>query len=459
MRLTHIQMPKRIGITAITTVAVAALSVPLFNWLPVEAANTAGASNVLVTVNATNTGAGNVGSNITAVSEDGNIVAFNSSATDLTSPAGPSAIRPYLRNISAGTTVRIDTSASGVVGNDSSQVSALSRNGRYAVFYSRATNLIDGTTIAPSGQPFYLKDLQTGVVSLLSDPSEPPRAANAGISGLSISDDGRYAFFRTKYAAYYIPGLRTGYADIIMLDRVKNTWALVNTPATGALQNVDVGAGSYGASKISCDGALMVFWSTATNLVPGYSGSGYHLYIADMRNGIHITDITPGATADSYAGQISCSGRYVTFITRDRTFVSPTPSGMDSDYHVVRYDRITGERQYVDSNSSGSFAPGVGFYSSVSDKGDTLVRYSTFATFGYKSRVYLKHLSDGSGTLETFQKNATTGAEYPYEDSSDNALLSSNGKYIVYRTKQTDSLGLTTSNGSIEQIVRTTTGL
>lgn len=146
---------------------------------------------------------------------------------------------------------------------------------------------------------------------------------------------------------------------------------------------------------MSCDGAFAVFQKDT------------EVMLSDLRRGTTVTVST--ATYDSTSPLISCNGRYVLYTTKNRTQITPTPSGMDTYYHLARYDRITGERSYIDSNSSNTFstaqlnwntgtseAPANQFKASISDSGDVV--------FSYNANTFLKHLSDGSGTLESIAK-------------------------------------------------------
>jgi len=84
------------------------------------------------------------------------------------------------------------------------------------------------------------------------------------------------------------------------------------------------------------------------------------------------------------------------------------------------------------------------FKASIADSGDIVFQYGT--------NVYLKHLSDGSGTLESVAKN-TLGAAV----NVNNGVITTDGKYIFF---QADPyvLGLTSSPSS-SQIIRTKSNL
>jgi hypothetical protein len=146
----------------------------------------------------------------------------------------------------------------------------------------------------------------------------------------------------------------------------------------------------------------------------------------------------------------------VLYATTNRTDITPTPSGMDSYMHLVRYDRVTGVRTYVDSNSSNVFStdhfvwntslsPNANIFSStIGDTGDVVFRYN-----GY---MYIKHLSDGSGTLESI--GITTSGTYL---NINGGFMTQNGRY-VWMFKDPYTFGLASSPAG-NQIIRATTGL
>src|SRR5262245_2491166 len=74
------------------------------------------------------------------ISADGRYVACYSSATNLV-PGDSNLVRDvFVRDLLAGTTVRVSVDSSGVQGNALSSGQAISADGRYVAFYSDANN-------------------------------------------------------------------------------------------------------------------------------------------------------------------------------------------------------------------------------------------------------------------------------------------------------------------------------
>lgn len=437
-----------------------ALAASLSTHFYASAANTFTGSNTLASVDSSGT-VSDAASYPLGVSTDGNVVLFRSGGSNLPgySSAGWSGV--FVHNFSGGTTTRVDSSSSDTPANgpESGSPGALSPTGRYAAFTSGATNLIDGVTSPTYG--IYLKDLQTGVTtSLLTDGSGIPIQVGTYAYPTSISNDGRFVLISTTKAYLFVPGTRAGYNDIVLVDTVAHTTKLLYTPVSGALQN----AGSY-PGGMSCDGAFVVFSSLATNLVSNYSGSNAHIFLADLRNGGGITDLTSGETVVSGSSTISCDGETIAFGTQSRNLVTPTPSSMDStSSHMIEYNRITGAYKYVDSDSSGNFSQPQSSATSVSDKGDMVFRWPFSVGSAQYAPLMMKHVSDGSGTLEHVEKTPSGSYLTNYDTNNGNLYLkvkiTPDSKYIVYPTRE--SCQLITSGGSCSsnvQAVRSATGL
>lgn len=396
------------------------------------AANTIFASNEIITIGGTTDGMPPVGWDGGGIlSKDSNVVMFSSAASNLPNPTTYTGLYAY--NIKTNTLVRVDVSTSGVVGNGPIIGGrAISETGRYITFATSASNLIDGTTTAPGQMNILMRDLQTGTTtSLRSDYNH--NSSHKSEKHLGVSNDGRFILWASRYVSGTYP-----YPYSIMYGDTKTVPVSWTKFATGT--DTDTTTNPWNIDgQISCDGSFAV-----------YQHSGL-IQLADTRNGTVSKVSLTGYTSQNPV--ISCSGRYILYATKNRTDITPTPSGMNADFHLVRYDRITGERMYIDSNSSGVFStppvvfnmPSYSFFvSSVSDTGDVV--------FKYNGNMYLKHLSDGSGTLEPIAKD-TSGATV----SVDNGVISADGRYITFRADPY-ALGLASSPAGT-QLIRVKTGL
>lgn len=136
-----------------------------------------------------------------SVNADGNVVAFTSSASNLVEGDGNALADVFVRNVPGAANARVSTTPSGGQLDGLSTGAAVSGNGRYVAFASRAPAVIPGVA-AGARTRVYRKDLATGAVdpatagldlpprSLLAEPSGTlPRRRVRLLAG-TVEDDG-----------------------------------------------------------------------------------------------------------------------------------------------------------------------------------------------------------------------------------------------------------------------------
>jgi WD40-like Beta Propeller Repeat len=176
---------------------------------------------------------------------------------------------------------------------------ALSRDGRFVVFVSDATNLVAGDTNASSD--VFVRDLVAGTtarVSLAGDGLE--RSGQSGATPatsfedfsqreIDVSGDGRFVVFTSR--APLVPGdtvLCTiapettpgNCADVYLRDRQTNQTIRLSEAAGGASAD-----GPSGHPRISSDGRWIAFDSAATNLVAGDTNGVSDVFLLDRTAG------------------------------------------------------------------------------------------------------------------------------------------------------------------------------
>src|SRR5437867_6951292 len=242
---------------------------------------------------------GNSPSRIPAISADGRVVAFVSSAWNLvpadTNGAYSGDYDVFVYDRQTGTTERVSVASDGTQGNSSSYSPALSADGRFVAVASYATNLVPGDTNA--APDVFVHDRQTGTTERVSVASDVTQGNN-GSENPSLSADGRFVAFQS-WATNLVPGDTNAAPDVFVHDR-----------QTGTTERV--GAGKDPA--LSADGRFVAFarWRQAVPL-----GSRWDVFVHDRQTGTDelVSVDSAGNRGDSSGihNGISADGRFVAF--------------------------------------------------------------------------------------------------------------------------------------------------
>ena len=197
----------------------------------------------------------------------GQLVGFWSNATNLVAGDTNNTNDVFIRDRQTGLTERVSVSASGAEGNGSSDHFSMSDDGRFFVFQSNATNLTEDVGLSGNKQIF-LKDRQTGVVTLISKGSALP---DSHASLPEISADGRWITYHSA-SSNIVPGDVNSGDDVFLYDRTTGNTVLLSQSTEGGSGN-----GPSDWARISRDGSTITFNSMAVDLVgqPPEAGALY----------------------------------------------------------------------------------------------------------------------------------------------------------------------------------------
>src|SRR5437016_7665450 len=179
----------------------------------------------LVTINFAGTSGGNDLSGFPAVSADGRYVLFSSDATDLVANY-TRYMDLYVRDLQTGTTTPVNVNRNGTSGlNGPTGAADLSPSGRYVAFESVATDLVNRVDTNNTNDVF-LRDLQTGVTTLVSVNRFGTATGNDAAYWPKVSADGRFVVF-TSYATDLVENYRAGEQGLFVRDMVAGTTTLI----------------------------------------------------------------------------------------------------------------------------------------------------------------------------------------------------------------------------------------
>ncbi|MEZ5455912.1 MAG: hypothetical protein R3F04_07340 [Lysobacteraceae bacterium] len=141
---------------------------------------------------------GNGNSFTSAISADGNDIAFSSAATNLVSGDSNARTDIFVRNVAQGTTTRVSVDSTGAQGNGTCSLPSISADGRIVVFLSGSSNLLAGDDNSANDLFRHDRDsCQTTLVSIDPD-GRQALPSQATVTAGEVSPDGTVAAVETN---------------------------------------------------------------------------------------------------------------------------------------------------------------------------------------------------------------------------------------------------------------------
>jgi Tol biopolymer transport system component len=245
-----------------------------------------------------------------------------------------------------GAIQRVSLTQYGAQPNADCFAEALTADGRYVLFRSRATNMSGGT--APGIDCLYRADIQTGNVGFVAVLSMSVDAGESSSDCVAqLSDDGRYAAYVSD--ADLTPDDTNGLPDVYWNDLQKGTRECITAGLDGGPAN-----GRSWLGGMSGDGQFVVFSSLASNLVPGDGNdhSDVFLYDRAARSVERISVSTGGAEGNDASDHatISRDGRSVLYWSQASNL---EPSDANGRSDLFLHDRVRRTTELVGLKSGG----------------------------------------------------------------------------------------------------------
>jgi Tol biopolymer transport system component len=328
---------------------------------------------------------------------------------------------------SAAAVDRVSLSTTGAQPNDTCRFPAVSANGRFVAFVSRASNLVENDTNGESD--VFVRDLQTGATTRVSVATGGGELNSASESP-SLSGDGRYVAF-VSFADNAVANDTNGVGDIFVHDRLTGQTTRASVSSSGQ-QSDDF---SFRPS-LTPDGRFVAFDSRASNLVSGDSNEDLDVFVRDRETGTttraSITSSGSGADGLSVDASISDDGRYVAFRS-SATNLSGEISG--ETQAIFRHERETTTTIGVSRKDTGSLV--TANRSMISGDG-RLVAFdsSGVAVVGenlVKAHVYVRNVGSSSTSRVSVSNLGSPGNDSSYEPR-----ISGDGRLVVFQSVATD---------------------
>jgi len=169
-----------------------------------------------------------------SISADGRYVAFTSQATNLVEGDTNLASDVFIHDRQTGETAIVSVASDGTRGNGFSHSPRLSDDGQVVAFASLASNLVPGDR--NNCQDIFVHDRATGETARVSVASNGKEADGLSASPLSVSADGRYIAFGSS-ASTLVSGDTNGVEDIFLHDRIAHLTTRVSVAQDGSEAN------------------------------------------------------------------------------------------------------------------------------------------------------------------------------------------------------------------------------
>jgi uncharacterized repeat protein (TIGR01451 family) len=252
--------------------------------------------------------AANDESGAAALSADGRFVAFASRASNLVEGDTNHTWDIFVRDMKSGMITRVSVGSHGEQAQDGSYSPAISAYGRFVAFVSNAYNLAP-VTPPDEREGIFIHDRKTGQTTRIATTADSEHVTL--FQQPAISADGRFVAFES-YAPFLVAGDANRNGGIFIYDRLSGQTRGVSVASDGAVAN----AWST-APSISADGRFVAFRSYASNLVAGDTNNASDIFVHDcLTQKITLASVARNrrpANNSSEFPSISADGRFVAF--------------------------------------------------------------------------------------------------------------------------------------------------
>ena len=341
----------------------------------------------------------------------------------------------------AQTTSRISVAPDGIQANADCLEPAISGDGRFVGFESRASNLVHGDTNGIV-QDAFVCDRRTGAIELVSLSSGGVQG-NGDSSVTSLSADGRFVAF-LSLSGNLVPMDSNGSIDLFVRDRRSGTTELVDVSSSG----VHGEGGLTGGGSLSADGRFVAFATYASNLVPGDTNDFSDVFVRDRRNGtterVSVSSAgvqgndDSGSYEDSQPCAISADGRFVAFSTYATNLVGVDSNGggyLGAD--ILVHDRLLGTTELASVSTNGVQGNAASVHAAISADG-RFVAFESRATnldpafTGGFANVFVRDRALGTTELVSRSTGRLGGNE---NSGISGVAISADGRFVAYSSR------------------------
>ncbi len=340
-----------------------------------------------------------------SLSTNGLRVVLTSSADDLVPNDSNGQDDVFVYDLERSVMMLVSVSTNGFSGNGASTAPALSANGRFVAFVSKATDLAPG---ASARDNVFLRDLEQGTTRLLSGPSLRPATSLVTDFGPTISADGQ----RVAWVA------ETSTAPTNMLVVVDATTGTVTTVSDRNLV----------APVLSASGERVSFFTSTSRL-----GDAGNPQILEVSSGLaqpvfYQNARAPRMTPSNFSWDADGSHSLATYALSSRDWSQAywrDEKGVELTVVLFWLGQVLSDVNITSPRMSENGRYGVVVVTKALGSGpDTLP----------ESSIFWCDLRGGTSRLVTVRSDGFASANGP----SSNPSISADGRYVLFRSDATD---------------------
>jgi Ca2+-binding RTX toxin-like protein len=247
------------------------------------------------------------------LSGDGNYVVFESTTSNWAAGGSTSTTDIFLKDRVTGDLTRVSTNRFNTAdGNGDSADAQISKDGNLVVFESTASNLTAGDT--NGRMDVFVFDRPTGDMFNLSDFMVGARNPANTVSNADVAYDSQWGIGTIVFetAKGLTAADTNNQVDVYAFDILTEKFKLVSSKANGTGVQL-----SSGDASISGDGRFVVFTSGSAELVAGDNNGSADVFVKDLFTGqiALVSRTAAGGSANQSSGhaQISLGGDFIVF--------------------------------------------------------------------------------------------------------------------------------------------------
>ncbi len=368
------------------------------------------------------------------LSDDGSVIAYRTTATNLTEATPPGAIDVAIMDLNTGE-LELVTGEGGPAETGATLALDMSDDGNVLVFASEATSLIENDRNGVAD--IFAVDRAGETLELITAASMPSQG-NADSFGSVISLDNRYIAFHSA-ASNLVPGDRNDQVDAFVHDTQTQTTTLVSVGIDG----IPADAGSY-VLAISQNGRYVLFESDAANLIAEDNNAVRDLFVRDILEGttIRVSTSADGIEANGWSSQgvFTPDGRYIAFISAASNLTdnddNNRPDFFFRDLETGAIQRFSPPTEVIGNESIGSISFDGSYLGVTFTREDLTTEVGVYNT-----------------QTQTFQVISQTPTGEPSDGASQGITLSGDGRFAAF-ISEASNLVANDTNDAADVFVR-----